>query len=221
MTSAPGMSMVLIRPPSLDPSTPDVREPKEWTISGDLGYRLAGCERCENDLDRRLVAEPAGVQDHVVVGRVDAVVAVDLADVGGPVLISLLQPPPRLVLGPDAEALHDRLHPYRLCGAEEDVEGAGSVAQQVGAAATDDDDVPAPRRLLDHVLGDLEHGLAGVERGGGVGRCPGGGRLRRDERLRARAAEGDQEPGEQRPGLLVLGLDLLLRQLEAAGDLVG
>ena len=30
MTSAPGMLIVLIRPPSLEPSTPDVGEPREW-----------------------------------------------------------------------------------------------------------------------------------------------------------------------------------------------
>src|SRR5260370_14237535 len=29
-TSAPGRLMVLIRPPSLEPSTPDVREPRAW-----------------------------------------------------------------------------------------------------------------------------------------------------------------------------------------------
>src|SRR6266852_6827325 len=34
-TSAPGRLMVLIRPPSLEPSTPDVREPRAWVTPTD------------------------------------------------------------------------------------------------------------------------------------------------------------------------------------------
>src|SRR5258707_11521978 len=33
-TSAPGRLIVLIRPPSLEPSTPDVREPRAWVTLG-------------------------------------------------------------------------------------------------------------------------------------------------------------------------------------------
>src|SRR5437868_13966995 len=100
-TRAPGMLIVLILPPSLEPSTPDVREPREWTMWR-LGYRLARPQGGEHRLDRRLVAEPPCVQDHVVVGRVDAVVPVDLPDVGRPVLVRLLQPLPGLLLRGDA-----------------------------------------------------------------------------------------------------------------------
>src|SRR5690349_20580447 len=126
--------IVLIRPPSLEPSTPDVREPREWTMRRSA-YRLAIPERDEDRLDCRVVAQAAGVQDHVVVRRVVAVVAVDLADVGGPVLVRLLEPPLRLLLGGDVEALHERPHPYCLRRPQEYVEGAGEVAEDVGAAA--------------------------------------------------------------------------------------
>src|SRR5213593_1035362 len=121
------MSIVLMRPPSLEPSTPDVREPREWTTGG-LGYRLAGPQRGQHRLDRTLVAEPAGVQDHVVVRGVDAVVAVDLADVGSPVLAGLLEPLPRLLFGGDLQARHDRLHSHRLRRPEEDVKRVRQVA---------------------------------------------------------------------------------------------
>src|SRR5215472_9878628 len=106
--------------------------------------------------------------------RVVAVVPVHLADVRGPVLVCLTEPLPGFLLGGDVEAGHDRLDPYLLSSAEEDVKGAGELAQDVGAATADDDHIPGPSRLLDHVLGDLEDRLAGVERGSGVGRGPGG-----------------------------------------------
>src|SRR5690348_2491188 len=117
------MLIVLIRPPSLEPSTPDVREPSEWTKAiGGLGYRLAGLQRRQDGLDGGVVAESPGVQDHVVVRRVGAVVAVDLADVGGPVLLGGLQPLASFLLGGDAQPLHDRLDPDGLGRPEEDVD---------------------------------------------------------------------------------------------------
>src|ERR671937_2988138 len=127
MTRAPGMSIVLMRPPSLEPSTPDVREPREWTISGGLGYRVAALQGGDNGIDRRLIAQATCVEDHVVVRGVDAVVAVDLADVGGPVLVGLLQPLPRLLFGGYLQPLHDRLDPHRLGRSEEDVQGPGQL----------------------------------------------------------------------------------------------
>ena len=103
--------------------------------------------------------------------------------------------------------------------AQEDVEHAGEVAKDVRAAAPDDHDVARSRRLFDHVLRDLQHRLARVEGGVGVGRSPGRS-LGRDQRLGAGGAERDKQPREQRARLLVLGLDLLLRQLEPVRDLV-
>ena len=90
----------------------------------------------------------------------------------------------------------DRLHPHRIRGAQEDMESSRQVAQQVRAAAPDDDDVAASRRLLDHVLGDLEHGFPGVKRGVGVGRRPGGG-LGRDQRFGAGRAQCHEQAGQQ------------------------
>src|SRR3989442_10388771 len=167
MTRAPGMLMVLMRPPSLDPSSPDVREPREWTIRRS-GYRLAGLERRKDRIDRRFVAQPAGVQDHVVVGRVVAVVAVNLLDIRGPVLVGLLHPLARLLFGGQVEAGHDRPHAHSLRGAEEHVQGAGKLAQDVGAAAPDDHHVAAADGLLDHTLRDPEDRLPGLERWGDV-----------------------------------------------------
>src|SRR5439155_21082284 len=128
MTRAPGMLMVLMRPPSLEPSTPDVRDPSEWTIRRS-GYRLAGLERRKDRIDRRLVAQPASVQDHVVVGRVVAVVAVNLLDVRGPVLVGLLHPLARLLFGGQVEAGHDRPHAHRLRGPEKHVQRTRKAAQ--------------------------------------------------------------------------------------------
>src|SRR5438477_664523 len=206
-----------MRPPSLEPSTPDVREPREWTTQ--LGYRLAALERGKDGVDRGVVAQPPGVQDHVVVRRVVPVVAVDLLDVGGPVLVRLLEAAPRLVFGADVVAGHDRLHPTRLRRPQEQVEGARELGQDVGTAPADDHDVPGSGRLLDDVLGDLQDGLPGVEGRPGVGRRPGG-RFGRDQRLAAGRAERDEQPGQERTGMLILSFDLFARQLEPAPDLV-
>src|SRR5689334_25142688 len=116
-----------MRPPSPEPSTPDVNEPRRWGIPRRLGYRLPYLQRRQDRLDGRLVAQPAGVQDHVVVGGVVAVMAVYLPDVGSPVLVGLLQALPGLLFGDDVEALHDGLDPDRLGRPEEDVERAGEV----------------------------------------------------------------------------------------------
>src|SRR5438067_4241219 len=90
-TRAPGRLIVLIRPPSLEPSTPDVREPREWGMPCS-GYRLPALEGGKDGVDRRVVAQPPGVQDHVVVRGMVPVVAVHLLDVRGPVLVGLLDP---------------------------------------------------------------------------------------------------------------------------------
>ena len=145
--------------------------------------------------------------------------AIDLPDVRGPVLVGLLQAAPCLVLGADVEAGHDRFDPDCLRRPEEDVKRVGEAPQDVGPAAADDDHVAGAGRLLDHVLRDLEHGLAGVEGRGGVGRAPGS-RLGRDQRLAARRSERHQQPGEQGAGVLVLCLDLFFGELEAARHLV-
>src|SRR5712691_10556280 len=82
-TSAPGRLMVLIRPPSLEPSTPDVRDPRAWvTLRRVLllprpsprpsplnGGREGSFQRRSDHLYCFLVAEAACVQDHVVVAR--------------------------------------------------------------------------------------------------------------------------------------------------------
>src|SRR5690349_14474595 len=102
-----------MRPPSLEPSTPDVCEPREWTMRG-LGYRFAPFERGKDGVDCRVIAQPPGIDDQVVVGGVVAVVPVDLLDVRGPVLVGLLDPPPRLLLGGDVETLHDDPDPDGL-----------------------------------------------------------------------------------------------------------
>src|SRR6266851_7009597 len=180
-TSAPGRLMVLIRPPSLEPSTPDVREPRAWvTVS-----RLAGGpprEGGEDGGDREVVAKAAGVKHQVVVRGQGPVVPVNLLDVGRPVLVRHLQPAARLLLGL-VLALHDRFHAYRLVGAQKNVKGAGVVLKDVRAPAADDDDVFALSRLPDNLLRDLEDCAAGVENRVGVGRGPGGAGLRRDHRL--------------------------------------
>src|SRR5258708_479720 len=166
-----------------------------------------------------LVAQAACVQDHVVVAGEVAVVAVDLLDVGGPVFVGPVHELARLLLGSDLESLHDRLHPHRLRGAEENMERSWEIVQEISAAAADDHHVPRPGRLLDDVVRDLQDRFAGVERGVGVGRAPGR-HLGWDQRLRARGAQRDQEPGEQGAGGLVLGLDLLLGKLEPVRDLI-
>src|SRR6266851_10314646 len=137
-----------MRPPSLEPSTPDVCEPREWTMRWS-GYRFAAFERGEDGVDRRVVAQPPGVDDQVVVGGVVAVVAVDLLDVRGPVLVGLLDSPPGLFLGGDVEALHDDPGPHGLGRAEEDVQRAREAAEDVRPAPADDHDVAGARRLLD------------------------------------------------------------------------
>src|SRR5260370_15220907 len=99
--------------------------------------------------------------------------AVDLLDVGGPVLVRHLEPAARLVLGL-VLALHDGFNPYRLVGAQEDVQRAGVVLKDVGAPPADDDYVVGLGRLPDHLLGELENGAAGVENRVGAGRGPRG-----------------------------------------------
>src|SRR5439155_11396237 len=136
-TISPGMLIVFMRPPSLEPSTPEVSEPREGITRG-LGDRLAARQRREDRRDRPLVAEPPGVENHVVVRRVVAVVPVDLLDVGGPVLVGLLQAAPRFVYGGDAEAGHDRFDPDSLRRPQKDVERGRELAQDVGAAASHD-----------------------------------------------------------------------------------
>src|ERR687887_2157364 len=120
MTRAPGRLIVLIRPPSLEPSTPDVREPREW-ITGRLGYRLACLDGRDHRLHGALVAEPARVEDEVVVRGMVAVVAVHLPDVGRPVLVAVLEALARLLFS-DSEALHDDLHADVLRRAQEDMD---------------------------------------------------------------------------------------------------
>src|SRR5438270_12863593 len=99
--------------------------------------------------------------------------AVNLLDVRGPVLVGLLHALTRLFLE-DLEPGHDRLHPHRLRSAQEDVEGAGKVAQDVCAAPPDDHDVARACRLLDDMLRDLQDGLPRAEGGSGVGWGPRG-----------------------------------------------
>src|SRR5437660_983706 len=83
------------------------------------------------------VAEATGVEDDVVVRGQGAVVAVHLPDVRRPVLIGLLEAAARLVFGL-VFALHDRLDADRRLRAQEGMEGAGVVAEDVGAATADD-----------------------------------------------------------------------------------
>src|SRR5260370_32821118 len=106
-----------MRPPSLEPSTPDVSEPSEWIMRGS-GYRLATLESRQDRVNRRVVAQASGVQDHVVVGGVVAVVAVDLLDVRRPVLVRLLHAASRLIFRADVEPRHDRLDASGLRPAE-------------------------------------------------------------------------------------------------------
>src|SRR5712691_9609303 len=216
-TSAPGRLMVLIRPPSLEPSTPDVREPRAWVTKARLAGRAAW-EGGDDRGDRGVVAQPPGVEHQVVVRRQGSVVSVYLLDVGGPVLVGLLQPLACLFLGP-VLALHQRLDPGCRVRAQENVQGAWVVLKDVGAAATDDHHAVPAGSLRDHVLGDLEDGSTGVEDRVRVGRAPGGG-LRRDHRLGVGGPKRQKESAQQRAGVLVLRLDLLLRQLETAGDLI-
>src|SRR3981189_1458995 len=136
-----------MRPPSLEPSWPDVREPSDWTMRG-LGYWLSAFQRCEDRVDRSVVPEASRIDHQVVVRRKVAVVSVYLLDIGGPVLIRLPQPAPGILLGFEVEAGHDGLDPNRFRRPKEDVERARKVAKDVGAAAADDDDVAAPRRLF-------------------------------------------------------------------------
>src|SRR5260370_24515126 len=87
-TSAPGTLTVLIRPPSLEPSTPDVREPRAWVTKA----RLAGRAAWEGGNDRGddgVVAQPPRGQDQVVVRLQAPVLSVYLLDVGDPVLAGL------------------------------------------------------------------------------------------------------------------------------------
>src|SRR5712691_11384308 len=217
-TSAPGRLMVLIRPPSLEPSTPDVRDPRAWvTVS-----RLAGrptWERGEDGGDRGVVAQAPGVEHQVVVRRQGAIVSVDLLDVGGPVLVRQLEPATRLFLGL-VLALHDGFHPDRHVRAEEHVHRAGVVVKDIRASAADDDDVFALGRLPDHLLGDLEDGTTGVEHRVGVGRRPGRAGLGRDHGLGVGGSKCEQQTAHQGTRLLVFRLDLLPRQLEPVRDLV-
>src|SRR5665811_2595732 len=131
-----------MRPPSLEPSTPDVREPRAWvtltrvtcltTLSptlcllGSGRKRLPVVEGREDRLDRCFVAQPSGVQDQVVVGRQVPVVAVDLFDISGPVLVGVLDPAPRLVFG-EIESRHHDLDPNRFRGAKKNVEGGAYI----------------------------------------------------------------------------------------------
>src|SRR4030088_2810534 len=156
-----------MRPPSLEPSCPDVREPSDWAMRG-LGYWLSAFERREDCVDGRVVPETSGIEHEVVVRWKVAVVSVYLPDIRGPVLIRLLQPAPGLLLGFEVEAGHDGLDANRFRRPKENVERAGEVAKDVGTAAADDDDVAAPGRLFDDVLRDGEDRLAGVEGGGRV-----------------------------------------------------
>src|SRR6266851_2180446 len=138
-TSAPGRLMVLIRPPSLEPSTPDVREPRAWVTVSRLAGGPTG-EGGQDGGDREVVAKAAGVQHQVVMRGQVPVVPVDLLDIGRPVLVRQLQPAARLLLGL-VLALHDRFHPYRLVGAKKNMQRAGVVLKDVRASAPDDDDV--------------------------------------------------------------------------------
>src|SRR5438270_8890182 len=121
MTSAPGRSMVSMRPPSLEPSTPEVREPRAMLRSTRLGRRGPSFQRVQDRLDRRLVAEAAGVEDDVVVAWQVPGVAVDLPDVRAAVLVHLLRLLPCFFLA-DAVPLHHLLHAVGLACPEEDVE---------------------------------------------------------------------------------------------------
>src|SRR5258708_12307594 len=152
---APGRLIVLMRPPSLEPWTPDVCEPREWTMRWS-GYRFAAFERGEDGVDRRVVAQPPGVDDQVVVGGVVAVVAVDLLDVRGPVLVGQLDPPLRLVLGGDVEALHDDPGPHCLAGAQEHVQRSGEASANVRPPPPPHPPVPVPAPLLLHLLPHLQ-----------------------------------------------------------------
>src|SRR5258708_2427521 len=111
MTSAPGRSIVLMRPPSLDPSTPDVREPREWVTA--QNFTWCGLQPGQDGVGSRFVAQPARVQDQVVVARQVPGVPVDLTDVGPAVLVRLLHPAARL-LHCDALPLDDGLDPFGL-----------------------------------------------------------------------------------------------------------
>src|SRR5438046_7404882 len=110
--------MVLIRPPSLEPSTPEVREPR--ATARRLVVAASAGHRCEDGLHRRLVTEASGVEHEVVVAGQVPGVAVHLTDVGAPVLVRLLHPAPSLIRT-DAVPIHDGDDPFALRGTEEDV----------------------------------------------------------------------------------------------------
>src|SRR2546430_12821623 len=120
--------MVLSRPPSLEPSTPLVREPTKYglleIISGSPGYPAgvaaadgpagpdsAGARSAHRRHDGgggAVVAEPHGVQHQVVVIGVEPVVVVDLPDVGASVGVHPLEPVARLLLADPQPLAHRR-----------------------------------------------------------------------------------------------------------------
>src|SRR5438132_11229252 len=118
MTSAPGRSMVLIRPPSLEPSTPDVREPREWVTSRNSTWSGLSGRRGSPPPSRRSPACrcPGPCRS----GPAGPGVAVDLADVGAAVLVGLLDPAPSLLLA-EVLALHYHFRADGLGGTPEDM----------------------------------------------------------------------------------------------------
>src|SRR5215467_1236274 len=148
MTSAPCRLFVLMRPPSLEPSTPDVREPMDLVTRELSPVLRAPFHSGEDRLNGGVVAEPAGIQDQVVVTWQIPGVAVNLPDVRAAVLVGLLDALTRLVFR-DVLTFHDRLHPRAFVRPEEDVQRSLQIAQHVCAAAADDHDVARAGRLPD------------------------------------------------------------------------
>src|SRR5215472_17148672 len=161
MTSAPCRLFVLMRPPSLEPSTPDVREPRDLVTRELSPVLRAPFHSGEDRLHCGLVAEPAGIQDQVVVTWQIPGVAVNLSYVRAAVLVGLLNALTRLVFR-DVLTFHDRLHPCALVRPEEDVQRSLQIAQHVRAAPTDDHYVARTRRLPDDLLRVLQDGAARV-----------------------------------------------------------
>src|SRR5215471_4713961 len=133
-TSVDGNRMVLSRPPSLEPSTPEVSEPTKYgrfeIKSGPIGYLpprsyaaslWSSPHRCNDDGRGPVVAQPARINHQVVMRGIQPVMVVDLADVGSPVGVDTLDPLPRRLFT-ETEPLTQRSYPIALRSPEEDVQ---------------------------------------------------------------------------------------------------
>src|SRR5215467_1172669 len=231
-TRVDGRRWVLSRPPSLEPSTPEVSEPTKkgrFEIkSVPIGYLRpeplrslhpwVSADGRNDGGGRPVVAQPAGVEHHVIVRGIEPIVVVDLADVGTPIGVHLLDPVPCFLVA-ETEPLAQSSYPIALRPPEEDVQGSGFVPQDVCPASTNDYRVARARSLLDHLLRDLQHRLAGVGGLIGVRRRPGC-RLRRRGELDRGSAQRLEYTAHKAAGHLLVPLHLVLRQLEPAGHLL-